>query len=77
MVAYIELPVVAHRPFWALGVWGALAGSMLLLLRSRRAVTAFAASLVGLAVSTGYQLTHAVHAGIDDPQAHAKVMPEC
>jgi hypothetical protein len=40
---------------WALGVWGALAGSVLLLLRSRRAVTAFAASLVGLAVSTLYQ----------------------
>ena len=35
--------------FWALGVWGSLAGSLLLLARSRHAVTAFAASLVGLA----------------------------
>lgn len=41
--------------FWALGVWGSLAGSVLLLLRSRHAVTAFVISLVGLAVSQLYQ----------------------
>ena len=41
--------------FWALGVWGSLVGSLLLLLRSRHAVTAFALSLLGLAVSQGYQ----------------------
>ena len=41
--------------FWALGVWGSLAGSILLLLRSRRAVGAFAISLAGLAISQGYQ----------------------
>jgi hypothetical protein len=40
---------------WALGVWGALAGSILLLMRSRHAVTAFAVSLFGLAGSTLYQ----------------------
>jgi hypothetical protein len=40
---------------WAFGVWGALAGSLLLLARSRHAVTAFAVSLAGLAVSTVYQ----------------------
>ena len=37
--------------FWALGVWGSLAGSLLLLARSRHAVTAFAASLGGFVVS--------------------------
>ena len=42
--------------FWALGVWGSLVGSLLLLARSRHAVTAFALSLLGLAVS---QLTQA------------------
>lgn len=42
---------------WAFGVWGSLAGSILLLLRSRHAVTAFIVSLAGLAVSTLYQLT--------------------
>jgi hypothetical protein len=41
--------------FWALGVWGSLAGSVLLLMRSRHAVTAFLISLVGLAVSQFYQ----------------------
>jgi hypothetical protein len=43
--------------FWALGVWGSLAGSVLLLARSRHAVTAFAVSLTGLAVSQIYQWT--------------------
>ena len=36
---------------WALGVWGALAGSVLLLMRSRFAVHAFGVSLAGMAVS--------------------------
>jgi hypothetical protein len=40
---------------WAFGVWGGLAGSLLLLLRSRYAVHAFAISLAGLAISTVYQ----------------------
>lgn len=40
---------------WAFGVWGAIAGSVLLLLRSRHAVTAFILSLLGLAVSSIYQ----------------------
>lgn len=39
---------------WALGVWGAVAGSILLLLRSRFAFHALVASLVGLAGSTAY-----------------------
>ncbi len=40
---------------WALGVWGSVLGSVLLLARSRHAVTAFALSLVGLAISSVYQ----------------------
>ena len=40
---------------WALGVWGGMAGALLLLARSRFAVAAFAVSLAGLAVSTFYQ----------------------
>lgn len=40
--------------FWALGVWGAVLGSLLLLLRSRHSVIAFAVSLVGLFGSTIY-----------------------
>lgn len=42
---------------WAFGVWGALAGSLLLLARSRHAVAAFAVSLAGLAANTLYQVT--------------------
>lgn len=37
---------------WALAVWAAVLGALLLLLRSRFAVHAFAASLLGLAGST-------------------------
>lgn len=37
---------------WALGVWGAVAGSVLLLMRSRHAVFAFAVSLVGVIALT-------------------------
>jgi hypothetical protein len=42
---------------WALGVWGSLAGSVLLLMRTRWAAAAFAVSLLGLALSTVYQIT--------------------
>lgn len=42
---------------WALGVWGAVFGSLLLLVRSRFAVHAFAASLLGLAANTAYAAT--------------------
>lgn len=40
---------------WAFGVWGGVAGSLLLLARSRHAVLAFAISLAGLFASTVYQ----------------------
>jgi hypothetical protein len=40
---------------WACGVWGGLLGALLLLMRSRFAVAAFALSLAGLAISTVYQ----------------------
>jgi hypothetical protein len=40
---------------WALGVWGSVLGSVLLLARSRHAVIAFLLSLVGLAISSVYQ----------------------
>lgn len=53
-IAYIgSLPAWATAG-WALGVWGAVAGSLLLLARSRFAVWAFAVSLVGVLVMTAY-----------------------
>ncbi|HEU4652274.1 MAG TPA: hypothetical protein VFS49_12745 [Croceibacterium sp.] len=42
---------------WAVGVWGSVLGSLLLLARSRHAVTAFLVSIVGAAASFAYQLT--------------------
>jgi uncharacterized membrane protein len=42
---------------WAFGVWGAIAGSLLLLLRSRWAVAAFGISLIGFVGSHIYQFT--------------------
>ncbi len=42
---------------WAFGVWGAIAGSLLLLLRSRWAVAAFGISLIGFIGSHVYQYT--------------------
>jgi hypothetical protein len=38
--------------FWALGVWAAFAGSVLLLARSKWAVTAMAAAMIGLIGTT-------------------------
>ncbi|MBZ6379750.1 hypothetical protein B5C34_14890 [Pacificimonas flava] len=43
---------------WALGVWGAVAGSVLLLLKSRWALAAFLLSLAGLLVSALHQIVN-------------------
>ncbi len=58
---------------WGLGVWGSVLGSVLLLLRSRHAVTAFAVSLFGAVVSFGYQYTIPAPASTDT--AFFKVIP--
>jgi hypothetical protein len=42
---------------WAVGVWASLAGSILLLLRSRHAAPVFVLSLAGALISFGYQAT--------------------
>jgi len=59
---------------WGLGVWGGLAGSVLLLLRSRWAVWAMGLSLLGAVLGLGYQIVAAPPlAGADDPMF--KIMP--
>ena len=55
LMAWIDGFPVWATACWALGVWGSLAGSVLLLLRSRHAVPAFMVSLAGAVVSMGYQ----------------------
>lgn len=54
---------------WALGVWGAFAGAVGLLLRSRWAVWAFAISIVGMIVSSVYTLVLTNGATIMGPGA--------
>ena len=55
-LAYFQsYPAWVHGA-WAVGVWGAVLGSLLLLLRTRFAVHAFALSLLGLATTTVYQM---------------------
>lgn len=56
---------------WGLGVWAALLGSILLLLRNRYAVHAFALSLIGIVLSFSYQFL------VDQPPPgmDGKVMP--
>ena len=50
---FIAMPAWMYVP-WTLGVWGAVAGSILLLLRNRLAVWAFGLSLIGAVVSLIY-----------------------
>ena len=56
-LAYMDAMPLLASCGWALGVWGAIAGSLLLLARSRYAVIAYAVSLVGAVVSFAFQFT--------------------
>lgn len=47
-IAFMESYPAWATTVWALGVWGAFAGSLLLLLRSRWAVAAMMVALIGL-----------------------------
>ena len=54
LLAYVDAYPIYAQIGWGLGVWGGVLGSILLLMRSRDAVWAFAASLLGMALSFGY-----------------------
>lgn len=58
MLAYIDSFPIWAQIGWGLGVWFGLLGSLLLLARSRWAVPSFIVSLIGMALSFGYQLLH-------------------
>ena len=51
-IAFMESYPAWISVFWALGVWGAFAGSLLLLLRSKLSVTAMVVATVGLVGTT-------------------------
>jgi hypothetical protein len=58
-LAWVEgMPIYAQIG-WGLGVWGGLLGAILLLMRSRYAVWAFAVSMLGIVLSIGYQIVAA------------------
>ncbi|HUG46228.1 MAG TPA: hypothetical protein VMK31_06935 [Sphingomicrobium sp.] len=55
-IAYMESLPGWLSAFWALGVWGGLAGAVLLLIKSRYSVWAFGVSLIGAVIGLGYQI---------------------
>ncbi|WP_340587054.1 hypothetical protein [Erythrobacter alti] len=57
MVAYYTAFPAWANAFWALGVWGAFVGSLLLLIRSRYAFHAFLISILGIAGTTVFTAT--------------------
>ena len=72
MLAWIDAFPIWAQFGWGLGVWGGLAGSVLLLIRNRWAVWAFGLSLVGAVLGLGYQIVGAPPlAGADDPMSRA------
>jgi hypothetical protein len=55
-LSWVESMPLYAQIGWGLGVWLALLGSVLLLIRSRWAVWSFGISLIGAILSLGYQL---------------------
>jgi len=55
-IAYMDGLPAWLTAFWAIGVWGGIAGSILLLMRSRYSVWAFVLSAIGAVVGLGYQI---------------------
>ncbi len=60
MRAAIESAPAWSNAAWTLGVWGALLGSIFLLLRRGWAAAAFAVSLLGLALTAVYEVSASV-----------------
>ncbi len=58
IMAYIDAFPIWAAAGWGLGVWGGLAGAILLLMRHRLAVPVLLASLVGAIGGIGYQLAN-------------------
>jgi hypothetical protein len=64
-IAWFDAFPIWATSCWALGVWGAVAGSILLLLRRRHAVAAFGVSLIGFIGSHIYQFTSDAPVGLN------------
>jgi hypothetical protein len=55
-IAWVESMPLYAQFGWGLGVWMGVLGAVLMVLRSRYAIWAFAASMIGIVLSIGYQL---------------------
>lgn len=55
-IAWVDSMPLYAQIGWGLGVWCAVAGAVLLLMRSRHAVWVYGLSFVGAILSLGYQL---------------------
>lgn len=55
-LAWMDAFPMYAKAGWGVGVWIGLLGAVLLLIRSRYACWAFAASMLGIVLSIGYQL---------------------
>ena len=75
MLAYVDAMPIYAQIGWGLGVWGGLAGAILLLLRSRFAVHAFGLSMLGIILSIGYSLTLAPPPPAGADEGMGAVMP--
>lgn len=73
ILAWIDSFPMWVQVLWPIGVWASVLGSILLLLRSRHAVPAFAISLVGAVASFIGQALVATPASLDT--AANKVLP--
>jgi uncharacterized MnhB-related membrane protein len=67
-MAYVNSFPIWASIGWGLGVWLGLAGSVLLLMKSKWAAPALLVSLIGAVIGIGYQLMRPADvAGIDGP----------
>ena len=67
-LGYMDAMPLLASAGWALGVWGAMVGTLLLLARSRHAVAAYFVSLLGALVAFFHQFTGPTPPpGMDDP----------
>ena len=67
MGAYLDSFPWWSTALWAVGVWSALLGSALLLLRSRRASTAFLAAWVSTGITYAYHYAAGMPAALNTP----------
>lgn len=58
---------------WAIGVWGAVAGSLLLLARRAWAYPVYLASLAGLVITNGYSVANPVPGMTDSSMSYAMI----